>query len=422
MMPDMPPEPGTAFPLRPPLSAVPLPTAPRRRRGGISRRDARALRRSARVERKAESTWTAGHKRIAGVLVLAALGIAAVAFWSLFDTTTTVMHPSMGSRAWMVIVAGEIAFTFFFGTSILHALRRAPSGAIRPLVTWLIVAGSVAIQAEASRIPAHPARGHAAAAAAGHGTLVSLVGHELIVVAFYGVLLSAKSTVMILLGGKVRADRITLAEWVAHPVQAGRLWRWRATWGEPSADAARERYMRLLFAEAITQAHPRIGREEGWRDKLPAPLAYQLATGLFPGSVVTAGGDWQDTVRCHVESQLALLPDDTSDDTDGDARDDDQDDSDRDTDDDGDGGKSDDTRDRKQGDTSERSRWPDSRSIPDADLRRMVRTAVSRWERQSPGKRMPDARLEGATKLRMARTTAKNLLAAEYQRRATASR
>lgn len=299
---------------RPPLSAVPLPSPPAPPRG-MSRRQARALKRASRTSRRAESTWTGGHKRIAMLLAIAALGIAGVAFWALFGSTTAVMNPWMGPRSWMVPVAGEIAFMYFFGSGILHALRRAPSGAIRPLVTWLIVAGSVVIQAEASR---HHVHVHGPAP---RGVLVSLVGHEVIVVAFYGVLLSAKSTVMILLGGKVRADRITFAEWVAHPVQAGRLWRWRATWGEPSADAARERYMRLLFAETIAQADPRVGRKEGWREKLPAILAYQLSTGLFPGSVASAGGDWQETVRCHVESQLALLPAATPAATDGDRHD-----------------------------------------------------------------------------------------------------
>lgn len=381
-------------------------------RRGMTRREARQLRRADRTARKAADTWTRAQRTLAGVLVFLTFAIAGVAFASLFLTITAVMRPSMGGLAWMVPVGGEIAFTYLFGNGVLLALKRAPSGTIRPLIMGLLMAGSATLIAYASR-----------------GSWPSLVGHEVIVIAFYGVLLSAKSTVMILLGGKVRADRITFAEWLAHPVQAGRLWRWRATWGEPSADAARERYMRLLFAEAIAQADPRVGRDDGWRDKLPVTLAYQLATGLFPGSVATAAGDWQETVRCHVESQLALLPADTSGDTRDDTDDDTENDSTSDSDDDtrnyrphdtADDTDSD-TRDRKAADTPDRSAWPHAKDTPEADLRRMVRSAVTRWERRHAGERMPDARLQDEIQVRMARgTTAKSLLAAEYQRRAAA--
>ena len=111
---------------------------------------------------------------------------------------------------------------------------------------------------------------------------------------------------MTLRGGKVRADRITVSAWIAHPLHAARLWRWMATWGEPSRAVAHARYMRLLFAVTIAKADDRIGSARGWRDRLPDALRYQLVMGELPE--VPAYADWQDATAEHVRGQLAHLP------------------------------------------------------------------------------------------------------------------
>ena len=67
-----------------------------------------------------------------------------------------------------------------------------------------------------------------------HGVMPSVVGHTVVIAAFFGVMLSGKSTITSLRGGKVRAGSITPGQWIAHPVHSTRLWRWMKIWGEPS--------------------------------------------------------------------------------------------------------------------------------------------------------------------------------------------
>jgi phosphohistidine phosphatase SixA len=228
--------------------------------------------------------WTGGQVALAVLLVLLGLGITFPAFIQLYRTAVGLLIPFMGWWAWTVPVCGEIAFAFLFLNGVLLQLRRAPGGGVRALFMALLVVGSVVLQVYAA-----------------HGVLPSIVGHVVVVVAFFGVMLSGKATIMSLRGGKIRSDSITLGEWVAHPVHSFRLWRWMKYWGEPSRDAAQDRYMRLLLAIAIAQEDPHVGRGWGWRRKLPVTLRYELATGKLPEA---AGDGWAEAIASHVQRQL----------------------------------------------------------------------------------------------------------------------
>lgn len=245
-------------------------------------------------KRKA-SDWTRGQRLLACALTALGTGITIPAFTEIYLTVTHLVHPAFGAWSWTVPVSGEIAFTYLFLNGVLLAMRRAPAGALRSVLIAAIIAGSVVLNIWAYL-----------------GSVPAVVGHLIIVAAFFGVLLAGKETVMTLRGGKVRADRITAGEWIAQPARSAALWRWMKTWGEPSRDAALERYMHLLYARAVAQADPRIGRRPfTWRRNLPLPLRYQLATGLLP--LVTAdGADWQEATEVHVRKQLALLPEPVS--------------------------------------------------------------------------------------------------------------
>ena len=187
--------------------------------------------------------WTKPQKLLASFIVALGLFLAGTTFVMIYFTVTHLLHPYMGQWAWTVVAAGEAAFTFLFATGVLLALRKAPAGALRGILMLALFAGSVLLNVYASR-----------------RSIPNAAGHVLIVVTFFGCLLTGKSTLLCLLGGKVRADRITFGEWVAHPLHSLRLTRWMVTWAEPSRKKAHLRYMALLYAVAIAQADPRIGR------------------------------------------------------------------------------------------------------------------------------------------------------------------
>jgi hypothetical protein len=246
------------------------------------------------LPRDGRQPWPKSHRILAGALMLLGAAIAGPAFIVIYQTVTHLMHPYMGAWSWVVPVSGEIAFTFLFLNGLLLALRRAPAGALRGLLMTAILGGSTFLVAWASS-KATP----------------DMAGHLVVVDGFYGVLLGGKSTVMLLRGGKVRADRIGGGEWVAHPFRSAALWRWMRTWDEPSRKAAHERYTRLLYAIAIAQADKRVGRAPlVWRRRLPVTLRFQLGTGQFPAGAGD-GDDWQHCLREHVTDELDLLPEAT---------------------------------------------------------------------------------------------------------------
>lgn len=248
-------------------------------------RSVRRLRDALRETGPRVSDWTKPQKWLAGGLTVLGLGITAVAFIVLYQTVTDLLQPYMHASAWTVPVCGEIAFAFLFGNGILLSARRAPGGALRGLLMGALMAGSVLLNVYAAR-----------------HSVPSAVGHLVVVVAFFGVMLAGKATIMTLRGGKVRADRITASAWIAHPVHSARLWRWMATWGEPSRGIANERYMRLLFAFTIAKADARIGSRRGWQRKLPDSLRYELATGRLPET------DSLEALAEHVRERLSHLP------------------------------------------------------------------------------------------------------------------
>ena len=227
--------------------------------------------------------WTFGSGALAFLLTILGIGITVPAFLQLYRTITGLLDPYM-ANAWIVPVCGEIAFAFLFLNGVLLQLRKAPGGGVRTPLMFLLVGSSVLLQVYASG-------GHRA----------SVVGHLVVVVAFFGVMSVGKATIMSLRGGKIRADAITLGEWVAHPVHSFRLWRWMKAWGEPSRDRAQDRYMRLLLAISVAQEDPYIGSGWGWRRKLPVTLRYELATGHLPAQ---SGDDWPEAIASHVRKQL----------------------------------------------------------------------------------------------------------------------
>jgi hypothetical protein len=325
--------------------------------------------------------WTIPQGLLACGLVLLAAGITGPAFLQLYRAAFGLLEPYMGWWAWTVPVCGEISFTFLFLNGVLLQLRKAPSGGVRALFMAILMAGSALIQVYAS-----------------HRIWPSIIGHLVVLVAFFGVMLSGKSTIMLLRGGKIRADAITVGEWAAHPVHSFRLWRWMKSWGEPSRDKAQARYMRLLLAIAIAQAAPEVGKTPfRWRRNLPVTLRYELATGYLPDCT---GDDWQTTLAQHVRRQLDGPAGDTPDRTAGDTADR--------TAADTSGGSAD----RRRRDTSgdaKRGTWPHSRDIDRPQLVRRARAADSKYQSRN-GRPIPDARLSEALRVVMSRETAKGIL------------
>lgn len=339
------------------------------------------------------SDWTRGQRLIACALAVLGTGITVPAFTEIYMTVTHLIRPAFGAWSWTVPVSGEIAFTYLFLNGVLLAMRRAPAGALRSVLIAVIIAGSVVLNIWAYL-----------------GSVPAVVGHLIIVAAFFGVLLAGKETVMTLRGGKVRADRITAGEWIAQPARSAALWRWMKTWGEPSRDAALERYMRLLYTRALAQSDPRVGRRPfAWRRNLPPPLRYQLSTGTLPLAVAT-GGDWLRAAEVHVAEQLALLPEVTPESTEEDKRER--------TGEDREERKREDRRERREDreqDKPEGNGWPETKDINRAVLMRRVRAACEKYAAANGGKRLPATQLSAALKVRMSRTTATALLAETYQ-------
>jgi hypothetical protein len=237
------------------------------------------------------SDWTRPQRFLAATLVVLGAGITVPAFAEIYLTVTHLVRPAFGAWSWTVPVSSEIAFTYLFLNGVLLAMRRAPAGAMRSVLMAAIISGSVALNIWAYL-----------------GSVPSVVGHLIIVIAFFGVLMAGKETLMTLRGGKVRADRLTAGEWIAQPWRSLALWRWMKIWAQPSRKVAHERYMRLLFAFTVAKADSRIGRVPfRWRSNLPDILRYEFATGFLPAS--TASGDnWQEAIAEHVGKRLEMLP------------------------------------------------------------------------------------------------------------------
>lgn len=250
----------------------------------------RAVRAAIAQRKPKASDWTPAQRFLAWTLVALGAGITVPAFAEIYLTVTHVIHPAFGAWSWTVPVSGEIAFTYLFINGVLLAMRRAPSGAFRSVLMAAIIAGSVILNVWAYL-----------------GSVPAVAGHLIIVAAFFGVLIAGKETVMTLRGGKVKADRITAGEWIAHPRHSARLWRWQQVWGETSHDDAQARFLVLLYVIAVTQAHPAIGGKAGWRRKLPVTLRYELSMGLLPDAIADGSGDWQLAAREHVAGQLDPL-------------------------------------------------------------------------------------------------------------------
>lgn len=360
--------------------AVPAPQPlTRRERRRIRREEIRLLLQQARS--KGHHPWTRGERGIAVLQVILGLGITAAAFTIMFLTAWNLLYRSMHWEAAIVPVAGEITFAWLFLNGVLLALRRAPSAAFRAVLQAVLMAGVIVLQVWAAR-----------------GSVPSLTGHLVVVAGFFGVMLNGKSTVLTLLGGKVRPDRIGAGSWIAHPVHSARLWRWQQSWGEPSAATARQRYRVLLYVIALAQADERVGKRSlRWRRELPPTLRYDLASGLLPDGFAAGQDGWRKAAAEHVREQLDLLPPLQSEGTP------------RGSDDDTSEGSHGGNGDGNPEGSGEGNDWPETKDIPKAQLMRRVRSADRRWTRQH-GKPIPALQLGAQLKVRMSRETATSLL------------
>jgi hypothetical protein len=390
MYPDLTEPDAMALPPRPPLAylprPVPAPAMPPRR----------------------SRLRSAGMGTLYLLMAALCIGIAALTFASIYHTVTTLLRPSMRNWARAVPVAVEITFVFLFVSGVILAIKRKAAGAWRPLAMALIMTGSLLLNVWAFR-----------------HNLAAAVGHLMVVVSFFIVLLGAKSFLMALAGGKVRGDGIPLGEWTAHPVHSARLWRWRQGWGEPSLEAARRRYLVLLYVTAIAQADERIGTGRGWRGNLPVTLRYELSTGLLPSGFASGYEGWQEIAGWHVEDELSLLPPlpghgsaqggnaappeeiapaapeagipalprQAEGSLDGSEH-----------------GSTEGT----DGGSGEGSSWPERKELTKAELTRRVKAAIGRYERANEGRRLPAYKLSEAIQVRMGRDTAGPLLREVY--------
>jgi hypothetical protein len=340
--------------------------------------------------------WTAGQVLLAVVLILLGIGITFPAFAVIYLTVTHLVSPWFHAWSWTVPASGEIAFVGIWGTGVLLAWRGESGGALRPVFLTVFIAGSVYLNVYAA-----------------HGAGPDAVGHILVVAAFFGYLLVGKSAIMRLRAAKGRPDRLTAIEWALHPYRSAVLRSRMALWGETSRKRALPKLSALLYATALAQADPRIGRVPfAWRSHLPVTLRYQLSAGEFPAPVADAirySNPWHEAVAAWVKAELKLL--DTAP-AEGSAR--------------GTGGGTSGGTSRggaegtsggsRQG-TSRSSRessdgrsdWPESKAIDRALLVRRTKAAMKRWEGKH-GKPLPATQLGAQLKVRMSRDTATALL------------
>lgn len=242
-------------------------------------------------------TWP--QRLFCALLGLVSACIIVPAFYEIFETATSLLRPYMHRTDWIVPVSAEVAFMALFGWGILLAWRKVADVPVRVAGMALLITGSVALQAYAGR-----------------SAFPDLIGHLVVVGAFFVVSLTVKAVTVRLRGGKTRGDRLGLGEWLASPARAAGLWRWKNAWAESSAAAARQRYLVLLYVIAVAQAalaqeDERAGRPRRstfrWRRRLPVTLRYELSTGLLPAAIAAGAEGWQEAAEAHVWRQLSPL-------------------------------------------------------------------------------------------------------------------
>jgi hypothetical protein len=339
--------------------------------------------------------WTRPQVAFATWQAFLHIGITAIAFVVIYQTVTKVARPYLGRLDWTPVAAGEIAFIGLYGNSVLLSWRKKAPGVTRGLLMAAIIAGSVILNIYGAR-----------------GVLPDVVIHLVIVGAFFGLMLDGKSVIARLRGGKVRADRISAAEWAGHPVRSLRLTRWMQAWGEPSRKNALDRYTRLLYAVALAQSDERVGRVPwAWRRRLPVTLRFQLSTGLLPESAMAGQGDWQEALRVHVGEQLHLLGESTPESTAGSTSGNTGGSSSEDTSGSRGGNRPGNSGEHRHEDSPGSDEWPETKSINRAVLLRRVRAADERWQRGHDGELLPAAQVSAQLQVRMNRVTAGKLLA-----------
>jgi hypothetical protein len=235
--------------------------------------------------------WTFWQGAFVVLLSAATLGTAGPAGFSVYQTSRDFARPYLGHEAWILPVALEAVFMVLFGWGIVLAWRKAADVPVRVLGSAAIAALSFAVQVDAA-----------------NGSFSGILVRVAIVASFFVAGFTMKAAFMRLRGGKVRGDRVSLGEFLASPPRAVGLWRWKNAWAEPSADAARRRYLVLLYVIALAQSDPRVGKRLfRWRRRLPVTLRYELSTGLLPAAISAGGDGWQQAAGEHVTAQLALL-------------------------------------------------------------------------------------------------------------------
>jgi hypothetical protein len=352
--------------------------------------------------------WTFWQAAFAAVLSLATLGTAGPAGYSVYRTSYAFAYPLLGRDAWILPVACEAAFMVLFGWGVLLAWKKVADVPVRVGGELVIAAFSFAIQVWAGRSSA-----------------ADVLTRLTIVASFFVAGFTMKAAFMRLRGGRVRGDRLSVGEFLASPARAAGLWRWKNAWAEPSAVAARKRYLVLLYVIALAQADPRVGSGFRWRRNLPVTLRYELSTGLLPDGFSAGQYGWQESAAGHVREQLHLLGDAPHEVTphgtpevtaaapeEAPAA------SPATT-----GGQQPAGQPHGNGDgTREGSDWPQTKDINKAVLARRVKAACERWERAHDGQRLPATQLGAELRVRMSRDTATALLKTAYGEQASPHR
>jgi len=199
--------------------------------------------------------WTIPQLTLASLIVLTVTALAPLFFLDLFTTVNHLLAGSFGWWAWTVPLATEASFVTLYLLGVLLVLRGKPA-------RWLawapypFAAASLWLNV-----------------AAAHGDGAAMVGHAVLVVAFFTPLLAAKAAVRSL---SVTDDEVAV--------------------GRATADARRY---------AMDLLRDRAGLFWRWSPKVPSLLRRQVLRGRLKASVVTAvkeslrdyGVPWEGAVR-----------------------------------------------------------------------------------------------------------------------------
>lgn len=159
--------------------------------------------------------WTVPQVALAAVVVVTVAALAPLFFADLFVTVNHLLGPSFGWWAWTVPLATEVSFVVLYLLAVLLMLRGKPGRGLA-WVPYLFAAASLWLNV-----------------AAAHGDHAAMVGHAVMVAAFFAPILAAKAAVRSLsVSDEDMALRRAMADarrYAIDLLHAELGWRWRAT-------------------------------------------------------------------------------------------------------------------------------------------------------------------------------------------------